>query len=263
MKETGERCLWLAFVAAVPVGTLLSLTMEMSVLTSVLIGLVTMTLLVGAALGVWAWQYVRRLHRQTRNWVLTVVGMGVPEHYFPAWLEEMQAQLHWARGEHRRSFLPNLLRTAVRNWWDLGWSRLRYLRASRFRGNEINLGWHLVMVLAPDGARSSRGDLLHAIGVSRLHNRRAAHNVPALRLVQQLLATESEHFHAARGLATRLLDTREHIHLMTREVLCRPRQGHPPHSSRYDELDRLRDQALDQSRALRTALVVGLARELT
>ncbi|MEU7482299.1 hypothetical protein AB0A63_40470 [Lentzea sp. NPDC042327] len=267
MKEPGERCFWLALLAALPLGTTLSQVLELSLLTSLVVGLGAMVMWGGAALALWSWLYVRDLHAETRHWVLTFVAIGMPEHYVPVWLEQMQAQLNELSGQRRKTFLTDLFLTAPKNWVELSWTRFRYLRASRFRGNELRLAQHLVMVLAPDGRRSTTFDLLHAVGISRLQNRRAAHNVPALVMAQRLLATESKHFRAARELAAELLDTRERVYLLNRDVLRMhrrvwPRHEQPPHSLRFEELDRLRSHALDLSRRLRAALMTGMAREL-
>ncbi|MGI5501899.1 hypothetical protein [Lentzea sp. CA-135723] len=267
MKESGERCLWLALLAAVPLGTAVGQALGLSILVSMVVGLGAMAMWAGAAMALWSWTYVRDLQRRSHNWVLTFVAVGLPAHYVPTWLEEMRAQLHELEGQRRKAFLVNLAVTAPRNWAEIGWARLQYLRASRFRGNELKLAQHLIMVLAPDGTRSTSLDLLHAVGISRLQNRRAAHNVPALVLTQRLLATEARHFRAARELAGELLDVREQLHLLNRDVRRMhlrtwPRHGTLPHSLRYDELDRLRCAALDLSRRLRAALVTGLKREL-
>lgn len=267
MKESGERCLWLALLAAVPLGTAVSQALGLSPLASLFVGLGAMAMWVGAAMALWSWHYVRELQGETHHWVLTFVAIGMPEHYLPVWLEEMQAQLNELDGARRKAFLTNLFVTAPRNWVELSWARLQYLRVSRYRGNELKLAQHLVMVLAPDGARSTSFDLLHAVGISRLQNRRAAHNVPALVLAQRLLATEGGHFETARKLAGSLLDTRERVHLLNRDVRRMhlrvwPRHGQPPHSLRYEELNRLRGEALGLSRRLRAALVAGLEREL-
>lgn len=267
MNESGERCLWLALLAAVPLGTAMGHALGLSMLASLFVGLGVMTMWAGAAMALWSWQYVRGLHRETRNWVLTFVAIGLPEHYVPVWHEEMQSQLIELTGARRRAFLGNLFMTAPRNWFVVAWTRLQYLRASRFRGSELRLAQHLVMMLAPDGARSTSFDLLHAVGISRLQNRRSAHNVPALVLAQRLLATEGGHFKQARELAGVLLDTRERLHLLNRDVVRMhlrvwPRHSQLPHSLRYEELGRLRGEALGLSRQLRAALLSGIKREM-
>ncbi|MCC8251296.1 hypothetical protein [Saccharothrix luteola] len=259
MNQEVQRCLKLASLAALPLGTAIGTILSESPWVPVAVGLGSSFLWSLATLGLVFWHRVRALHRRSGHWVLTAVAVGFPNDRVGLWLEEMRGQLHELTGKARRELLVNLATTATRNWSSSWWARWRQLRTARSRGEEHELVHVLCLMLEPDGDRTTVVDLLHATGLSRLHSRQPSRHVPALMTARRLLSTQSPRLARARELARDLLATREQAYSITVRLrrghsAVRPRHHEEPNARHYAELARLRAQAQHQAVTLRAEL---------